>query len=181
MTVVSRFVFFTKKKKTYQSSNRIRTNEISIVIPVKDNQKGISNYLHNFLTTHSKDNFPKEIIIVDNNSKRPIVIDEIFKEHGLSIKVCCCKKLGPAAARNMGVANASGSWILFNDSDCIPTKDLLNGYIKADNGSIAYAGNVKSLKSDLLSQYYESQEILLPLKIYEGGNNVPQYLITANA
>ena len=53
---------------------------------------------------------------------------------------------------------------------------------RADNRSVAYAGNIKSLDKDKLSKYYESQEILIPLKTYnENGDFVPQYLITANS
>ena len=84
-------------------------------------------------------------------------------------------------ARNFGALNSIGQWILFNDSDCIPTKSFLTGYANADNGSIAYAGNIHSVGNDRLSKYYESQEILIPLKTYnDKGDFVPQYLITAN-
>ena len=78
--------------------------------------------------------------------------------------------------------NAIGQWLLFNDSDCLPTASFLTGYLKANNGSVAYAGNIKSLRKDRLSKYYESQEILIPLKVYTAkGQLVPQYLITANS
>ncbi|HXD94466.1 MAG TPA: glycosyltransferase, partial [Bacteroidia bacterium] len=131
--------------------------------------------------THPFINFPKEIIIVDNNSILPIKVDNFFLSKGLPIQLFTCSKPGPAAARNFGASNAKGEWILFNDSDCLPTSNLLKGYLKADNGSIAYAGNIKALGTDKLSKYYESQEILLPLKTHNDyGVSVPQYLITAN-
>jgi len=181
MTLISRLVFFKNKKKTLsKSSDRIRVDEVSIIVPVKDNQKGVDNYLDNFFVTHQYDNFPKEIIIVDNNSKPAIQICRRHLASGL-VKLLSCKTLGPAAARNFGALNSSGQWILFNDSDCIPTNSFLTGYVKADNGSIAYAGNIHSVGNDRLSKYYESQEILIPLKTYnDKGEFVPQYLITAN-
>jgi glycosyltransferase involved in cell wall biosynthesis len=181
MTLISRLVFFKNKKKTpTKSSDRIKINDISIIVPVKDNQKGIDNYLDNFFVTNQHDTFPKEIIIVDNNSKPAIEICRRHLTSGL-VKLLSCKTPGPAAARNFGALNSSGQWILFNDSDCIPTKSFLTGYVNADNGSIAYAGNIHSLGKDRLSKYYESQEILIPLKTYnEQGDFVPQYLITAN-
>ncbi len=148
MTVVSRFVFFNPKKKTQLSSNRIRTKDISIVIPVRDNQRGINNYLREFINAHHPSIFPKEIIIVDNNSKKPLILANDLTSTDLTIKLLQCKKPGPASARNSGVAVASGEWILFNDSDCIPTKDLLIGYLTADNGSIAYSGNVRALSKN---------------------------------
>ncbi|APY06859.1 glycosyl transferase [Winogradskyella sp. J14-2] len=183
MTLISRLVFFNDEMKTKkESSERITKNEISIVIPVKDNQKGIDNYLTKFFKTHSKTDFPKEIIIVDNNSSPRIELKTEFMKFGLPIKLIECKKVGPASARNKGAKIAKGKWLLFNDSDCIPTKSIIKGYLKADNNSVAYAGNIESLDNDKLSKYYESQEILIPLKTYdENGDFVPQYLITANS
>lgn len=182
MTLISRLVFFSKKKTLSKSSDRIKTTNISVVIPVKDNQQGINKYLEQFFKTHSRSNFPREIIIVDNNSSPPIVVSPQFQDRGIDIRLLECKKPGPGAARNLGVNIASGSWILFNDSDCIPTPSTISGYTQACNYSVAYAGNVKSLSRDRLSKYYESQEILVPLKIVnEDGDFVPQYLITANS
>ena len=183
MTLISKLVFFKDEKDTEQkSSTRIIKNEISIVIPVRNNQKGIDNYLTKFFNTHLKSDFPKEIIIVDNNSRVAIKLQSHFLNYGLPIILIKCHKIGPASARNKGAKIAKGKWLLFNDSDCIPTKTTLQGYLKADNNSVAYAGNIKSLSNNKLSRYYESQEILIPLKTYnKNGDFVPQYLITANS
>src|ERR1700756_1994711 len=182
MTLISRLVFFNQKKTLSKSSDRIITTDISVVVPVKDNQQGINNYLEHFLKTHLQKDYPKEIIIVDNGSSIPIIIHQRHQSKTLKIKLFRCKKPGPGAARNLGANQATGKWILFNDSDCIPTANLLSGYLKSDNLSIAYAGNVKSFGKDKLSKYYDSQEILIPLKTYSyRGLFVPQYLITANA
>lgn len=182
MTLISRLVFSTKEKTKKKSSERILTNEVSIVIPVKDNQIGIENYLKKFFETQAEEDYPKEIIIVDNNSNPEISISKKYLNRKLPIKLIKCEKIGPASARNKGVKISKGKWILFNDSDCIPTSSLLRGYLNAEKKSVAYAGNIKSLHKDKLSKYYESQEILIPLKIYDrNGNFVPQYLITANS
>ncbi len=182
MTLISRLVFFKEKKTLNKSSDRIKTTNISVVIPVKDNQQGIENYLEQFFQSHTRDTYPKEIVIVDNNSTPPLKIPSRFNHNGIPIKLLHCSSPGPGAARNYGVRHAEGDWILFNDSDCIPTSSLITGYLKADNLSVAYAGNIKSLSGNRLSRYYESQEILIPLKVTdEQGQFVPQYLITANA
>ena len=47
------------------------------------------------------------------------------------------------------------------------------------NGSVAYAGNVKSAKSDSISRYYDSQRIFEPPSV--GDDNSPLNLVTANA
>lgn len=182
MTLISRLVFLSNKKNSVQhSSGRIKIAEISIVLPVKDNQKGVDLYLDTFFLTHQSESFPKELIIVDNNSSPPIHIKDRHLKSGI-IRLLLCRKPGPAAARNFGAMNAIGQWLLFNDSDCLPTPSLLAGYLNADNGSVAYAGNIKSLGRGRLSKYYESQEILIPLKVYtDNGRFAPQYLITANS
>lgn len=105
MTLLSRLVLFKKKNTPKKTSNRITTNETSLVIPVKDNQQGVNNYLEVFFATHHPNNFPKEIVVVDNNSATLIKISDKYLKYGL-IKILSCKEVGPAAARNLGAFNA---------------------------------------------------------------------------
>jgi hypothetical protein len=60
----------------------INVNDISIIIPVKDNQRGINILLESFFFTQVKDSYPKEFIIVDNNSKRPIFVKKKYLNKG---------------------------------------------------------------------------------------------------
>ncbi|MBS1684011.1 MAG: glycosyltransferase [Bacteroidetes bacterium] len=154
------------------------SKQISIVIPVKDNQKGITDFIETFFHVTPPEYYPSEIIIVDNNSRESIYILE--KDYPVKITLLSCSKIGPAAARNKGVQRAITDWILFSDSDCIPTKTFISGYLQGQNTSIGYAGKVKSLGNNRISRYYESQEILMPPKVYENGIARPDYLITAN-
>ncbi|MFY0594209.1 glycosyltransferase [Roseivirga sp.] len=151
---------------------------ISVIIPVKDNQAGIHRFLVSFFLTQIPDNYPKELIIVDNNSAVPVVIPEGFLNRGLSIENYECKKIGPAAARNIGAKNARGQWLLFVDSDCIPTQSMVSGYLRSSYDAIGYQGFVGALGNDYVSRYYESQQIHLPPSKPDGS---PKYLVTANA
>lgn len=179
MTVISRLGFKPVKQQTLKSDLLRSTKDITIIIPVKDNQKGIDFFLTEFFFTHSVDNYPKEIIIVDNNSSPKIELRRI--DFPIPVRLLNCSKIGPASARNLGVQHSQTDWILFTDSDCIPTSSLLTGYLKAQNGSIGYAGNIVAYGQDIISKYYEQQEILLPPKVYEYPNEIrPEYLITAN-
>ncbi len=181
MTLISRLVFTLKKTHTTKISEPINAQDISIVIPVKDNQTGIDNFLDSFFQTHLERQYPKEIIIVCNNSRVKTIIKHNFLAKFSNIQILECTKTGPASARNIGVKHATGKWILFVDSDCIPTETLISGYETNQSNAIAYAGNVKSLNKTWLSKYYETQEILIPLKTMNHANEfVPQYLITAN-
>ena len=179
MTMISRLGFRPNKQQNIKSNHLLTTKEITIVIPVKDNQNGIDLFLTDFFITHSADNFPREIIIVDNNSSPKIKLKQT--DFPISVRLLTCNKIGPASARNFGVQNSHTDWILFTDSDCVPTCNLLTGYLKVQNGSIGYAGNIKANGQDIISKYYEQQEILVPPKVYERPNQPrPDYLITAN-
>jgi len=179
MTMISRLGFKPNKIKNIKSEILKSTNEITIVIPVKNNQKGIELFLEEFLKTQKIENYPNEIIIVDNNSEPSLKIEK--NNYPFSLKILSCTKIGPASARNFGVKNSRTEWILFTDSDCIPTENLLIGYLKKQNNSVGYAGNIISENSDLISKYYENQEILIPPEVYEKGKEPrPDYLVTAN-
>ncbi len=172
---------FSPKKRKHLKAPRIKaTRDISIVIPVKNNQKGIELFLENFFKITQSESLPLEILVVSNPSF-PIHVPEKYLNRSVNIKVLQCDKIGPACARNFGWENAKGDWILFTDSDCIPTSTWLEGHMDAWNGSIGYAGYVSSLNHDVVSRYYESQGILVPSGHVQENAQCPDYLITANA
>lgn len=179
MTIISRLGFKPTRKQNIKSDPLRTTDEITIIIPVKNNQKGIYLFLNEFFSTHSAGSFPREIIIIDNNSSPKIELKPT--DYPIPVRLLTCSKIGPASARNFGVQHSKTEWILFTDSDCIPTSNLLTGYLKVQNGSVGYAGNIKAYGQDIISKYYEQQEILVPPKVYERPNQPrPDYLITAN-
>ena len=167
-------------KKAHLNAPKIESpSEISVVIPVKDNQPGIDLFFKHFFRTHKPRDFPQEIIIV-NNANSHLELPKIYDHHPLDIKVLQCNKAGPASARNLGWREAQGEWILFTDSDCVPSPKWIRGYIPSMNGSIGYAGIIKSFDDDLISRYYDSQKILIPTSHTENGVEHPEYIITAN-
>lgn len=181
MTLLSRCGFQPQKRQGMTAPICIDFSNVSIIIPVKNNQNGINLFLSEFLRTHTPDMYPREVIIVDNNSQPKITLPREYSDGTLNIVLVNCSPIGPAYARNLGMRHARGDWILFTDSDCIPSSSFIQGYFAAMNRSIAYAGNVKALGNDRLSQYYENQEILIPPQVVEDGEIRPEYLVTANA
>jgi glycosyltransferase involved in cell wall biosynthesis len=153
-------------------------SQVSVIVPVKNNQAGVDRFLAALFHTHAPDTLPREIIIVDNRSAVPIVIPQRFAERAVPIRLVRCDRQGPASARNAGCAVARGKWLLFTDSDCEPTRSFVSGYAAAMNGSVGYAGYVRSRGTDRFSRYYESQDILIPPRVAE---DRPHYLITANS
>lgn len=181
MTLLSSLNFHPHRNEEIIAPSHVGFSDISIILPVKDNQEGINLFLSEFLKTHTPDMYPKEIIIVDNNSQPKITITQEYSASGVQIVLLTCATIGPACARNVGARHAHGSWLLFTDSDCIPSHTFIQGYFSSMNGAIGYAGNVKAWGNDRISRYYESQEILLPPKRNEDGKAQPEYLVTANA
>ena len=152
-------------------------SDISVIIPVKNNQKGVDRFIEAFFATHSQDQYPKEIIIVDNNSALPIKLRDEYLQKGLPLRLYSCSRQGPAAARNCGVKASLGEWLLFCDSDCIPTPSLLTGYLNSPNSAVAYAGKVKATSATYLARYYDDEETLLPhRKCNTSDMSVPLYI-----
>jgi len=174
--------FVPHRKLDIKSPLNLECSDISVLVPVKNNQLGIDNFLKAFFSTHSTINYPCEIIIVDNNSDHPIFIREKFRSTSLPIYLLRCYRVGPASARNLGIKHSKGQWVVFTDSDCLPTESFLTGYKAAINGAVGYAGNVKALSEGALSHYYETQEILIPPPVEDDVEAWrPHYIITANA
>jgi len=155
-------------------------SDLTMVVPVKNNQRGVSRLLDACLETFPSECCLAEIMVVDNLSHQPVEIPAHLAS-SLPVRVLVCEQPGAAAARNFGARQARTRWILFLDSDCLPTPGLINGYQQALNGAIAYAGMVQAEQRDPVSQYYDTQRILNPPPLWDDGEERPAYLITANA
>ncbi|WP_299021908.1 glycosyltransferase [uncultured Photobacterium sp.] len=165
------------KEKLFQPPKIIRDDLISIVVPVKNNQPGIDLFL-NRISRLEPSQRPAEVIIVDNNSMPPLKL--LRNDYPLPIRLLRCVTPGPAAARNKGLMACSLPWVLFTDSDCIPTQTLVSGYCRDSNSLLAYAGNIAVMENDWLSTYYRDQKTLLPPIAKTVLGQRPDYLVTAN-
>lgn len=145
---------------------------VSVVIPVRDNQQGIERILRWWSALGERVR-PRELIIVDDGSEPAISLG------AQNCRVIRARGNGPASARNIGWRLASGDWIAFIDSDCVPDDGWPSQFANEWNGEVAAQGRVRSLGTDTLSNFYESQGILRPMTWSAEGR--PDYLITANA
>jgi len=67
---------------------------------------------------------PFEIIVVDSSSDGT---DEIVRREFPDVSLIHLgKRTLPGPARNLGIRHASGGWIAFTDSDCVPDPDWLS-------------------------------------------------------
>lgn len=95
--------------------------EISIIVPVYNNQDGISDLLKS-LTYQEFDMSLVEVIIVDNGSCPAVRIEAKFP---FQLKVEICAEPGAYSARNMGVRSSRGKVLIFIDSDCYAEPDWI--------------------------------------------------------
>lgn len=177
MTLLNRFHYEPIQAIAFAVPKEINASDISIIVPVKNNQTGITTLLATLAAVIDSSTMPREVIIIDNLSAKPI---EIAGSYPFPVILTTCKIVGPAAARNKGVSLSSGNWLLFLDSDCIPTKETISGYLTQDNVHVAYAGNINIMSEDRLSKYYASEDTLIPRRMSEHGKEIPSYLVTAN-
>ncbi|MDH3019455.1 mycofactocin biosynthesis glycosyltransferase MftF [Gordonia alkanivorans] len=89
-----------------------RPADVTVVIPVKDNQTGVDRLLD------ALDGLT--VVVVDDGSDAPIVADR----PGVSV-IRFDENRGPAAARNAGAAAATTDFVAFLDSDVVPDPDWL--------------------------------------------------------
>jgi len=181
MCHVSWRLAYRPKKKIQLIAPKIeKSNEISVVIPVKDDQQGLDRFFASILGMQEPDSLPCEILIVCDKGAS-LHLNPKWQTHKVDVQVLFSYGIGPAAARNLGWRRAECEWVLFTDSDCIPASTWLKGYVEASNGSIGYAGTVLSYGRDFISRYYENQRILTPPTNSDKGFSSPEYLVTANA
>ncbi|HLW00394.1 MAG TPA: glycosyltransferase [Ktedonobacterales bacterium] len=160
MTLLSRSVFQPQKRVLVLAPPCTSTKEMSIILPVKNNQAGVTRFLTELLRTHPPSLYPREVIIVDNHSMPPLALPSTLLTGELCVTVLSCARPGPASARNVGTRHARTAWVVFTDSDCLPAPTFLTGYLEAtSSGAVGYAGTVQAWKQDRWSRYYDSQAI----------------------
>lgn len=119
--------------------------DVSVVIPVYDHWEPLAHCLE-ALRTQDYDG-RVEIVVVDNGSTEPAPERLPGEER---IVRCRCDTPGSYAARNHGVAVASGALLAFIDADCAPRPDWLRRGLAAladDPEADAGAGRVEVVAS----------------------------------
>lgn len=149
-------------------------NKISIVIPVYNTEKLLRRCLQSVLT-QSYSNV--EIVLVDDGSKDKSsdLCDEIACVDS-RVKVIHKKNGGASSARARGVAESSGDWICFVDSDDVIPQDSIEKLFSFSEGVDIVVGQIdldgpwewpfKRFKGTLLKNEY--LRMLIRGKIHGG-------------
>jgi len=97
-----------------------------------------------------------EIIIVNNGPPAPstnVTIDE-------RITIIECKKKGSYSARNLGIINSRGDYLLFTDADCIPSKKWISALYEslAEKKFDIVSGPIKLFSKNEIANVFELYE-----------------------
>ena len=108
--------------------------KFSILVPVYNVEKYLEQCIHSVLNQTFQD---FELILVDDGSKDEsgLICDKFAKEYPDRIKVVHKENQGLISARRVGIANATGEFCIFVDSDDFIEPDLLEileFYLKQD-------------------------------------------------
>jgi glycosyltransferase involved in cell wall biosynthesis len=132
---------------------------------VRDDEERLARCL-DCLTTQTFDMSHAEILVVDNDSRRPPV--ELVRQFP-GARLLKQPVVGAYAARNAGLSAAKGEVIAFTDADCLPTPTWLSAgvaAVRADGGIGLVAGQVATT----LSQNGRRR----PVELYELLHAFPQ-------
>ena len=105
--------------------------QISVVIPTRNRRDVLIRVLKKLAMQACRPEL-FEIVLVDDNSNDG-TYDEIIRSFSKSkthINYILQKQSGAGAARNRGVREAQGDWILFLDADLIPEQDVIERHLR---------------------------------------------------
>jgi len=113
--------------------------DVSIIIPHFNS----SQLLEKLLTTIPQERENIEIIIVDDNSAKSHLkyIEKLKKKYTFKLLHNETEKKGAGVARNIGVSESQGKWILFADSDDYFISgfyDVMSPYLDSENDVVFF-------------------------------------------
>jgi glycosyltransferase involved in cell wall biosynthesis len=158
--------------------------KVSVVIPAYNARQTIAKAVEQSLA-QAKAPMEVEVVFVDDGSTDDTA--EVAKSVGA--RVIRQENSGPAAARNKGWQSATGRFICFSDSDCIPAPDwmenLLDGFTDSQVGAVAGSYDIANSSSWLArwvqQEIRERHKRMGPFVRAFGSYNVaiPRYVLQA--
>ena len=120
--------------------------KVSIVIPAYNAESTIGQAVAKSIA-QAKGPMEVEVVVVDDGSND----DTVKVAESAGAMVIRQQNAGPAAARNRGWKTATGQFICFTDSDCIPAADwmenLLDGFTGSQVGAVAGSYEIANTSS----------------------------------
>jgi len=151
--------------------------KISIIVPVYNGEATIQTCVEALLgLDYPRDRF--EVLVVDNKS-----IDgtrRIVEGYPVTLLQEAAVQ-SSYAARNLGIAHASGDVLAFTDADCVPERGWLRAIVAAiepsDVGGVA--GAIEAFRADSAVEKYQARRAIRADRAYK--HKVLPFAQTANA
>jgi glycosyltransferase involved in cell wall biosynthesis len=119
--------------------------QVSVVIPAYNEEDVIEGCLRSILETNRKD---MEVVVVDDGSRdRTAEIVGSIRDRRLKL-IELEKNSGAARARNVGIDNAKGKYILFTDADCTVSKGWIGEHLKSLKRYDCVVGSSRPINAD---------------------------------
>lgn len=137
--------------------------EVSVIVPVYNACDNIEDTL-NHIICQNFDDF--ELIIIDDGSKDDSVkiIKKLMDKSTVNYKLIEQENLGSSAARNNGLANSNGKYVVFvDDDDLIGENHLKNLYSSIINQNTSFAFT-EMFKISKEFEYLSSNNVYASLK-----------------
>ena len=137
-----------------------------MIVPVRNAEATLARTLEALASQRIDD--PYEVIVVDDGSTDRSV--EIARAAHGPVKVLEQSALGPAAARNLGVAESGGSLLAFCDADVFPTPGWLRAGLAALASADLVQGRVLPDPSAPLGPFDRTLWVPFEVGLYETAN-----------
>jgi len=152
----------------------------SVVIPTRNRPQAVVRCL-DALAAQTLPPGSFEVIVVDDGGEPVLTLDAARWSSRFAIKLIHQQNTGPAGARQRGVAEARGEFLVFTDDDCLPTPTWLEELVAAlgDKPEAMVGGSTfNGLKND---PFAEASQLILEM-VYQHFNRDPEksYFFASN-
>ncbi len=140
--------------------------KVSVVIPTYNSEEYLDQALQSILGQRYR---PMEVLVVDDGSESPDV-REVAEAFGPPVRVIRQQHLGAVAARNTGIAEATGEYLAFLDADDIWSPGKLQTqveYLESHRAIDLVLGQIRNFHSPELSEEQRAR-FRSPLEAAEG-------------
>src|SRR5260370_14744356 len=100
MTLLTAFGITSTHRGNAVAPHKLALSDLTIVVPVKNNQIGVTRLLESCLRVFAPNHCPAEILLVDNLSHPPVE-DSAHLASSLPVRLLICAKPSAAAARTL--------------------------------------------------------------------------------
>lgn len=144
--------------------------KISVIIPAYNSEKFIAETLDNMLAQSLKD---IEVVVVnDGSSDKTLSIAEKYAEKSNIFKLINQKNSGVSAARNRGLQEATGEYVVFLDADDYFDEVSLEGFYKQGekSGADIILGRLRMFDEKGMFPFHAYAEKLSKIEKIEGNS-----------